>query len=179
MGCSFERCHHGNMLPGMHVQELLTEGDGCSMLKVERARRALGDAQFKAAKGKEGNLVECTPEVRRIELQRGDAGLILASDGLWDVLSDSAAVGVLDQARAPVRVKISRRCISSCNDDLLPGGMPLGGLPGVSWAGRALTLRWACLSACRRSASACVRAPEALLAGEMHRKHRDECIAGA
>ena len=61
--------------------------------------RALGDAQFKMAKRKEDNLVECTPEVRRIELQAGDAGLILASDGLWDVLSDSAAVGVLDQAR--------------------------------------------------------------------------------
>jgi hypothetical protein len=72
-----------------------------SLLLSVRAYRALGDAQFKMAKGKEGNLVECTPEVRRIELQRGDAGLILASDGLWDVLSDSAAVRVLDQARPP------------------------------------------------------------------------------
>ena len=60
--------------------------------------RALGDAQFKMGKG--DNLVECTPEVRRIEMQRGDVGVILASDGLWDVLSDSAAVNVLEEVRA-------------------------------------------------------------------------------
>lgn len=40
-------------------------------------------------------MVECTPEMRRVELQSGDSAVVLASDGLWDVLSDSDAVGVL------------------------------------------------------------------------------------
>ena len=38
-------------------------------------------------------------QVRRIEMQPGDQAVILASDGLWDVLSDSAAVATLKQAR--------------------------------------------------------------------------------
>ena len=45
--------------------------------------------------------MECTPEVRRIEMQRGDVGIIFASDGLWDVLSDSTAVNLLEEASAP------------------------------------------------------------------------------
>jgi serine/threonine protein phosphatase PrpC len=47
--------------------------------------------------------VECTPEVRRVELQPGDTAIVLASDGLWDVLSDSAAVAVVDKVRCCAR----------------------------------------------------------------------------
>ncbi len=61
------------------------------------ARRALGDLQFKVG-GKD--VVECTPEMRRVELQAGDSALVLASDGLWDVLGDSEVVAVLARVRA-------------------------------------------------------------------------------
>lgn len=37
------------------------------------------------------------PDVRRIELQPGDTALVLASDGLWDKLSDTTAVAVIDK----------------------------------------------------------------------------------
>ena len=33
-------------------------------------------------------------------LQPGDSALVLASDGLWDVMSDSEVVGVLARVRA-------------------------------------------------------------------------------
>jgi serine/threonine protein phosphatase PrpC len=39
--------------------------------------------------------VDCTPEMRRIELQPGDSAVVLATDGLWDVITDSQAVSIL------------------------------------------------------------------------------------
>jgi len=58
--------------------------------------RSLGDPQFK--QGGEGEqLVECMPEVRRIELQSGDTAIVLASDGLWDKVSDSDAISVIER----------------------------------------------------------------------------------
>ncbi len=73
--------------------ELLT-GQG---LNFERCGRSLGDPQFKRGKGE--NTVECMPDVRRIELQPGDTALVLASDGLWDKVSDTTVVAVLDKVR--------------------------------------------------------------------------------
>lgn len=73
--------------------EVLT-GQG---LNVERCGRSLGDPQFKRGKGE--NPVECMPDVRRIELQPGDSALVLASDGLWDKVSDTTVVAVLDKVR--------------------------------------------------------------------------------
>ena len=39
------------------------------------------------------------PEVRRLRLRSGDAAIILASDGLWDVMDDSEAVDVVEKVR--------------------------------------------------------------------------------
>ncbi len=60
-------------------------------------RRCLGDLPFKAD-GKE--VVDCTPEMRRIELQPGDSAVVLATDGLWDVMSDTDVVSIVTKARA-------------------------------------------------------------------------------
>ena len=58
-------------------------------------RRALGNPQFKL--GKEKNPVDCTPEVCSMELNSGDNAIVLATDGLWDVLSDVAVVQLLGE----------------------------------------------------------------------------------
>ncbi len=41
--------------------------------------------------------MDCTPEVRSVELNPGDNAIVLATDGLWDVLSDVAVVELLGQ----------------------------------------------------------------------------------
>jgi serine/threonine protein phosphatase PrpC len=52
--------------------------------------RALGDLEFKTAKGlgPEAQMVTPVPEVRELELTEGDEFLVLACDGIWDVLSN-------------------------------------------------------------------------------------------
>jgi hypothetical protein len=52
--------------------------------------RSLGDAQFKEPLP----LVSCDPDVSVTLLRPGDTLLILASDGVWDVLSDQDAAEV-------------------------------------------------------------------------------------
>lgn len=37
-------------------------------------------------------LVECEPDINQWRLQEGDSFAVLASDGLWDVMSDQEAV---------------------------------------------------------------------------------------
>jgi len=60
-------------------------------------RRSLGDADLKATG------VTAEPEVTVTALAPGDTFLILASDGLWDVVLDHEAVGlVLDTGAAPL-----------------------------------------------------------------------------
>ncbi len=56
--------------------------------------RCLGDPQFKE---NDKDVVDCTPEMRRVELQPGDFAIVLASDGLWDVLSDTEVVTILQK----------------------------------------------------------------------------------
>ncbi|CAL8470335.1 g9877 [Coccomyxa elongata] len=58
--------------------------------------RCLGDLPFKSD-GKE--VVDCTPEMRRIELQPGDSAVVMATDGLWDVLSDTDVVSIVTKTR--------------------------------------------------------------------------------
>ena len=59
-----------------------------------RCCRCLGDPQFKE---NDKDVVDCTPEMRRVELQPGDFAIVLASDGLWDVLSDTEVVTILQK----------------------------------------------------------------------------------
>ncbi len=57
--------------------------------------RSLGDPQFKRGEGEPQ--VECAPEVRRVELQPADIALVLGSDGLWDKMSDTTAVAIINK----------------------------------------------------------------------------------
>ena len=66
-----------------------------------RCCRCLGDPQFKE---NDKDVVDCTPEMRRVELQPGDFAIVLASDGLWDVLSDTEVVTILQ------KVSIAKLC---------------------------------------------------------------------
>ena len=43
--------------------------------------------------------MDCTPEVRAVELNPGDNAIVLATDGLWDVLSDVSVVELLVEVR--------------------------------------------------------------------------------
>ena len=56
--------------------------------------RALGDLAFKTPR----RLVSCVPHVHARTLEERDRFLILASDGLWDVLSDAEAVQLASDA---------------------------------------------------------------------------------
>lgn len=76
--------------------------------------RALGDRRLKA-------YVSAEPEIKSWKLQDGDDFLILASDGVWDVLSSQAAVDIV------------RQCMSET-----AGGMSGGG-GDVKEAARRLT----------------------------------------
>lgn len=58
--------------------------------------RAFGDRRLKT-------YVSATPEMRSRQLQDGDDFLILASDGVWDVLSSQAAVDIVQQALSDAR----------------------------------------------------------------------------
>ncbi len=85
----------------MHVGQLVRQQqakDVALMWQAEVVCRCLGDLPFKSD-GKE--VVDCTPEMRRIELQPGDSAVVMATDGLWDVLSDTDVVSIVTKVRAP------------------------------------------------------------------------------
>lgn len=52
--------------------------------------RALGDMEYKQSRdlGPHAQMVTAVPEVRHLPLEPGDEFLILACDGIWDVLSN-------------------------------------------------------------------------------------------
>jgi protein phosphatase 1L len=56
--------------------------------------RAFGDRRLK-------KFVTADPEIKSRELQEQDDFLILASDGVWDVLSSQAAVDIVSKASTP------------------------------------------------------------------------------
>eukprot|EP01025_Chloroclados_australasicus_P060599 TRINITY_DN7794_c1_g1_i1.p2 TRINITY_DN7794_c1_g1~~TRINITY_DN7794_c1_g1_i1.p2 ORF type:complete len:306 (+),score=21.95 TRINITY_DN7794_c1_g1_i1:923-1840(+) len=53
--------------------------------------RALGDIWFKQP----NKIVECVPDVYHRQIEDGDQFVILASDGLWDTISDQRAVSII------------------------------------------------------------------------------------
>ncbi|KAK9843641.1 hypothetical protein WJX81_000782 [Elliptochloris bilobata] len=83
--------------------------------------RALGDMEYKqsAALGPEAQIVTAVPEIRRLALEPGDEFLLLACDGIWDVLSNQQAVDF-------VRERLARgdhprsACEDLCNRCLAP-----------------------------------------------------------
>lgn len=56
--------------------------------------RALGDADYKTPR----RIVSAVPDVQHLVLGQQDKAVILASDGLWDVVSKADAVSVVDTA---------------------------------------------------------------------------------
>jgi len=61
--------------------------------------RALGDFSFKAEKtmSAEEQQVTCNPEIKKFTIEEGDSFIILACDGVWDVLSSQQAVDLVSQ----------------------------------------------------------------------------------
>lgn len=57
--------------------------------------RAIGDFVYKIAQSKrpEEQMVIATPEVRTVRLRPGDEFALLATDGVWDMVSNQARAG--------------------------------------------------------------------------------------
>merc|ERR1712232_605980 len=74
---------------------------GCWRVCVGQAgvavTRSFGDLRFKHGEDlpRGEALLLCTPAVKLRTLQRGDGCIVIASDGLWDALSDTAAAGIV------------------------------------------------------------------------------------
>lgn len=64
--------------------------------------RALGDMEYKQTKGlpPAEQMITAMPEVRTLDLQEGDEFLVLACDGIWDVLTNQE-VGILFEPPPP------------------------------------------------------------------------------
>lgn len=44
-------------------------------------------------------IVTSTPDIRVVDLDSSDSAVIVASDGLWDVLEDAEAAHIVDQVQ--------------------------------------------------------------------------------
>jgi serine/threonine protein phosphatase PrpC len=55
--------------------------------------RALGDADFKEGIG-DGTVI-CAPDVRQVDLGPEDQAVVMASDGVWDMVDDQNAVNIV------------------------------------------------------------------------------------
>ncbi|CAM6009568.1 unnamed protein product [Sphagnum balticum] len=73
--------------------------------------RAIGDVKFKYQTDlpPEKQIVTCFPDVRQVELGTGDEFLVLACDGIWDVMSSQGVVDFVHQ-RLPNAKSISSLC---------------------------------------------------------------------
>lgn len=85
--------------------------NGCLALS-----RAIGDLEFKRSYelAPEEQVVTAYPEVRKLELSREDDFLILACDGIWDVLSSQACVDFVKQKLA-AGVPLKAVCEALCD----------------------------------------------------------------
>ena len=68
--------------------------------------RAIGDFEFKSLVGSADAIVSCVPEIRMVELAEGDEFIVIACDGLFDVMS-TVEVGGFVKARIGNYVKRS------------------------------------------------------------------------
>lgn len=74
--------------------------------------RALGDLEYKRVKGlpPAQQMITAMPEIRSLELHSGDEFLVLACDGIWDVLSNQQ---VLHHLQSSLFNRSSRSCMTS------------------------------------------------------------------
>ena len=63
--------------------------------------RALGDMEYKRTKGltPAEQMITAMPEVRTLELREGDEFLVLACDGIWDVLTNQEVSSTSQESR--------------------------------------------------------------------------------
>ncbi|KAI3434571.1 hypothetical protein D9Q98_002643 [Chlorella vulgaris] len=83
--------------------------------------RALGDLEYKsnAELGPEEQMVTALPEVRHLTLQPGDEFLVLACDGIWDVLTNQEAVDFV-RKRLKAGEALKSICEQMCDHCLAP-----------------------------------------------------------
>ena len=83
--------------------------------------RAIGDLEFKLRKGllPEEQAVTAAPEIREAKLQEGDEFLVLACDGIWDVMSNQEVVDFVRQ-RLLAGDAPSKVCEQLCDACLAP-----------------------------------------------------------
>ncbi|CAK0781692.1 hypothetical protein CVIRNUC_005447 [Coccomyxa viridis] len=101
--------------------------------------RSLGDLDFKEP----SIFVECTPEVGRVQMLPEDSLLIMASDGLWDVLLDQQAVDIAEEAlKAQLEGKshVSDAIAKEVSSALVMAALKKGTLDNVTVV--VLLLRW-------------------------------------
>eukprot|EP01025_Chloroclados_australasicus_P022770 TRINITY_DN23343_c0_g1_i10.p1 TRINITY_DN23343_c0_g1~~TRINITY_DN23343_c0_g1_i10.p1 ORF type:complete len:435 (+),score=73.65 TRINITY_DN23343_c0_g1_i10:275-1579(+) len=89
--------------------------------------RAIGDFEYKSVKnlGPESQMVTSFPEVRQIALQQGDEFMILACDGIWEVMDNQQAVNFV---RDKLQTGMSPRavCEAVCDACLAVEVGPMG-----------------------------------------------------
>ena len=91
--------------------------------------RAIGDLEFKQTPGigPEAQMVTALPDVRTEALRKGDEFLLLACDGIWDVMSSQAAVQFV-RGRLGAGVQPQEVAASLCDACMAPDthGVGLG-----------------------------------------------------
>eukprot|EP00898_Chlorokybus_atmophyticus_P002400 jgi/Chlat1/3160/Chrsp219S03309 len=91
--------------------------------------RAIGDMEYKSnpKRGPEAQIVTAHPDIKQVQLQDGDEFLLLACDGIWDVMSSQEAVDFVHQ-RLHKREKLSQIVEEMFNTCIAPdtGGTGLG-----------------------------------------------------
>jgi len=103
--------------------------DGSQYLKCARS---LGDAKYKVGP-RDQHLVCATPEVFTRALTEADDFLLLASDGVWDVLSDQKACNVVRaSSEANARVEDSRSVATAAAEAVVRAAHEAGSEDNIS-----------------------------------------------
>jgi protein phosphatase PTC1 len=76
--------------------------------------RALGDHMLK-----ENNVVTAEPYVDQLELETGDTHVLLACDGVWDVMTDQEAIGFILKKEEALTAKMTEKPTGGALNDLL------------------------------------------------------------
>lgn len=83
--------------------------------------RALGDLDFKRNRDLKPSeqMVVCTPDIERVTLHEGDEFIILACDGIWDVMSNQEAVDFV-RRRIKMGQGLAEIAAGACDHCLAP-----------------------------------------------------------
>lgn len=83
--------------------------------------RAIGDLEYKQSKqlSAELQIVTAHPEITTFELQEGDEFLVIACDGIWDVLTNQQTVDYVRQ-RLDAKIPLSKICEQLADECMAP-----------------------------------------------------------